>query len=106
MKQEHTGSISEAEKYENDDLIENGDNVEKWEDAVSVIRGYKNIIKIKEKNIISVTYRKKKLGIKKKIKKLKQKENFIRMIQQSGMSKSTMICKINIVKIIDKYSKL
>ena len=29
MKQEHTGSISEAEKYENDDLIENGDNVEK-----------------------------------------------------------------------------
>ena len=75
MKQEHTGSISEAEKYENDDLIENGDNVEKWEDAVSVIKGYKNIIKIKEKNIISVTYRKKKLGIKNwKLKNLNKKK--------------------------------
>ena len=36
----------------------------------------------------------------------KQKEKFMTMIQKFKVTKSTVIFKINIVKLIDKYSKL
>ena len=81
----------------NDELNE---KVVKYEEAVSIVRAYEDIIKTK-KNIICVVYRQGLI-----FKRFKEKDNLVRIIKEFGISKSNMIFKINIVKLVDKYPKL
>ena len=82
----------------NDELNE---KVVKYEEAVSIVRAYEDIIKTKKKNIICVVYRQGLI-----FKRFKEKDNLVRIIKEFGISKSNMIFKINIVKLVDKYPKL
>ena len=61
-----------------------------------MVRAYKDIIKIKMKNVICIAYR---FGLNLK----RFKENVIAMISDFCVSRSAMI---NITKLLDKYSKL
>ena len=73
-------------------------NVKK--DAAAVIREFEEIIKSKERNIVWLGYQQRKV-----FEKFKENEKFIEMVNQSGVSKSTIIFKINIVRLIGKYAK-
>ena len=71
----------------NDELNE---KVVKYEEAVSIVRAYEDIIKTKKKNIICVVYRQGLI-----FKRFKEKDNLVRIIKEFGISKSNMIFKIN-----------
>ena len=71
----------------NDELNE---KVVKYEEAVSIVRAYEDIIKTKKKNIICVVYRQGLI-----FKRFKGKDNLVRIIKEFGISKSNMIFKIN-----------
>ena len=85
-----------GEKYEIEHLNGKADKGEKWEDAVSIVAAYEEIIKTKEKNIICVACRQGLI-----FERFKQKENLIKMITDFGISKSTMMFKIkkNIISV-------
>ena len=74
-------------------------NVKK--DAAAVIREFEEIIKSKERNIVWLGYQQRKV-----FEKFKENAKFIEMVNQSGVSKSTIIFKIYIVRLIDKYAKI
>lgn len=63
------------EKYENEHLNGKADKGEKWEDAVSIVAAYEEIIKTKEENIICVAYRQGLI-----FERFKQKENLIKSV--------------------------
>ena len=71
----------------NDELNE---KVVKYEEAVSIVRAYEDIIKTKKKNIICVVYRQGLI-----FKRFKEKDNLVRIIKEFGISKPNMIFKIN-----------
>ena len=73
----------------------------KTEDAPAVIREYKEIIKSKKRSIIWLAYQHRKV-----FQKFKENMKFIEMVKQFGVTKSTTIFKINIVKLIDKHPKI
>ena len=75
---------------------ENADKVEKPEDAAAIIKQYEDIIRTRKKNIISIAYDQGKV-----FKRFKDKEKFIKLVSEFKGHKSTIIFKINIVKLID-----
>ena len=58
-------------------------------------------MKMKKKGIISVAYHEGKV-----FKKFKEKEKFVRLVSELGIHKTTIIFKINIFKLREKYPKL
>ena len=60
-----------------------------------------DIIRTKKKNIICIAYHQEKV-----FQKFKEKDKFIKLVKEVKAHKTTMIFKINIVKLIDKYPKL
>ena len=64
------------------------------------MRGFEQIIRSKNKSIWLVHQQGK------VFKKFKENAKFIEMVKQFGYSKSTIIYKINIVKLINKYRKV
>ena len=95
------------ESMVNNDIIEivelkkKVEKAEKPEDAAAVMKQYKDIIRTKKKNIISIMYHQGKM-----FKKYKDKEKFIKLINEFKVHKSTIIFKINIFKLIGEYPKL
>ena len=71
------------------------------EEAAAVIKQYEDIIRTKKKNIIFIVYHQAKV-----LKRFKEKEKFIRLVNEFKVHKSTIIFKINIFKLIGKYPKL
>ena len=86
---------------ETEELNEKTNRVEKPKDAATVIKQYEDIIRTKKKNIISIAYHQGKV-----FKGFKDKENFIRLVNKFKIYKSTIICKIYIFNLIDKYLKM
>ena len=72
-----------------------GDNIKYYQEAMKIIKECKNIIKTNEKKIIGKIF-----------KKFKDDTEFKNLIEQFGIGKSTIIFKINIVKLVDKYKKI
>ena len=68
---------------------------------VRIIEQYEYIIKTKKKGIISIAYYQGKV-----FKRFKEKENFIKLVSQLGIRKNTIIFKINVFKLCEKYPKL
>ena len=73
----------------------------KIEDVAAVIKQYEDIIRSKKKGIISIAYYQGKV-----FKRFKDKERFIKLVNEFKVHKSTIIFKINIFKLIEKYPKL
>ena len=83
------------------ELNEKADKVEKPEDVAAVIKQYEDIICPKNKIIISIAYHQGIVFI-----QFKDKEKFVKLVNELKVHKSTMIFKINIFKLIDKHRKL
>ena len=94
-------SIVNHDIIETQELNEKADRLEIPEDAAAVIKQYEDIIRTKKKNIISIAYHQGKV-----FKRFKDKEKFIKLVNEFKVHKSTIIFKINIFKLIEKYLKL
>ena len=66
-----------------------------------VIREFEKIIKSKKRNIVWLAYQQGKV-----FEKFKESTKFIEMIKQFRVGRSTIIFKINIVKLINKHPKI
>ena len=71
------------------------------EEAAKVIKKYEDIIKTKKKGIISIACYQGKI-----FKRFKEKEKFIKLVSQLGIHENTIIFKINVFKLCEKYPKL
>ena len=91
--------IDEVVSFE--DLNKEAEEIRKLEKAAEVIKRYEDIMKMKKKGIISVAYQEGKV-----FKKFKEKEKFVRLVSELGIHKTTIIFKINIFKLREKYPKL
>ena len=86
---------------ETDKLNKKAEKVEKPENAAAVIKQYEEIIRTKNKGIISIAYHQGKV-----FKKFKDKAKFIKLVNEFKVHKTTIIFKINIFKLNEKYPKL
>ena len=94
-------SISNG-RNDNTDMKEKVDNcTANEEDAAKVIREFKEIIKNKKSGIIWLAYYQGQI-----YKKLKEKGRLVSMAFKFNVSKSTIMFKIALNKLIDEYPKI
>ena len=86
---------------ETDKLNKKAEKVENPENAAAVIKQYEEIIRTKNKGIISIAYHQGKV-----FKKFKDKVKFIKLVNEFKVHKTTIIFKINIFELNEKYPKL
>ena len=84
-----------------EDLSARADTIKDYQEALKIIKECENIIKKNKKKIIGFAYEQGKI-----LKNFKEDTNFKSLVEQSEISKSTIIFKINIVKLIDKYKRI
>ena len=101
IKKKLIDSIVNNDTTETEELNEKAENIEKPEDAAAIIKQYEDIILAKKKNITSIVYQQGKV-----FKRFKEEEKFIKLVSEFKLHKSTIIFKINILKLIDKHPKL
>ena len=82
---------------ETQELNKKAEEVQKPEDAAAVIKQYEEIIRKKKKGIISIAYHQGKV-----FKRFKDKEKFIKLVNELKVHKSTIIFKINIYRLCEK----
>ena len=92
-------TIGEIVKF--DDLNKEAEETQDPEKAVIIIEQYENIIKTKRKGIINVAYHQGQV-----FKRFKEKEKFAKLVSELEIHKITIIFKINIFKLREKYRKL
>ena len=83
-----------------EDLSTTGYTIKDYHEAIEIIKECENIIKINTK-IIGFKYKQGKI-----FKKFKEDAKFKNLVEQFRINKSTIIFKINIVKLVDKYKKM
>ena len=86
---------------ETEEVNEQAGIVDKPEDAADLIQKYEEILKTKRKGIISVAYYQGKVFC-----RFREKEKFVKLVADFGVHKGTIIFKINVFKLLDKYPKL
>ena len=101
IKKQLLESIVINEVVESEELNREAEEVQDPEEAAMVIQKYERIIKTKKKEMISITYHQGKV-----LKKFKDKEKFITLVSQLGIHKNTIIFKINVFKLCERYPKL
>ena len=84
-----------------EELIDRAEKVERPEDAANIIKEHEEILHEKKKGIIIVAFYQGKV-----FKRFKEKEKFQEMVKKLKIHKSTIIFKINVFKLIEKYPKL
>ena len=89
------------EIVEFDDLNKEAEEVQDPEKAVIIIERYENIIKTKRKGIINVAYHQGQV-----FKRFKEKKKFAKLIGELGIHKTTIIFRINVLKLCKKFPKL
>ena len=77
------------------------EEVQDPKEAAMVIQKYEYIIKTKKKGIISIAYHQGKV-----FKKFKDKKKFVKLVSRLGIHKNTIIFKINVFKLCERYPKL
>ena len=83
------------------DLNKEAEEVQDPEKAAKIIKWCEGIIKTKNKGIINVAYHQGQV-----FKRFKEKEKFAKLVDELGFYKTTIIFKINIFKMCNKYTKL
>ena len=101
IKKQLLDSVIINEVVESEELNKKAEEIQESEEAAEVIKQYKYIIKTKKKGIISFAYYQGKV-----FKRFKEKEKFIKLVSQSGIHKNTIIFKINVFKLCERYPKL
>ena len=101
IKKKLLDSMTIDEIVEFDDLNKEAEETQDPEEAAKIIKRYKDIIKTKNKGIINVAYN---LG--QIFKRFKEKEKFAKLVSELEIHKTTIIFKINIFKLCEKYRKL
>ena len=89
------------EVVESEELNKEAEEIKEPEKAAKIIKQYEDIIKTKKKGIISIAYYQGKV-----FKRFKEKEKFIKLVSQLGIHKNTIIFKINVFKLCERYPKL
>ena len=94
-------SLVMNDTIETDGLTKKIQEVEDLEKAAGLMQECESIIRTKKKDIIQIAYHQGKV-----FKKFKDKEKFITLVNKLGIHKTTIIFKINIFKLCEKYPKL
>ena len=89
------------ENLEFDYLNKEAEEMQDPEKAAEIIRQYEDIIKMKKKGIINVSFYQGQI-----FKRFKEKEKFAKLVNEVGIHKTTIICKINVFNLCKKYPKL
>ena len=82
------------EVAETDKLNKQSEEVQDPEEVANITKDYEDIIWSKKKGIIQIAYHQGKV-----FKKFKDKEKFITLVNKLGIHKTTIIFKINILKL-------
>ena len=101
IKKQLLESITINNAIEIDEINKRADKVEKPEDAAGIIKEYKEILRVERKDAVVVAFYQGKI-----FKCFKDKEKFQQMVGQLKIRKSTIIFKINVFKLTEKYPKL
>ena len=103
IKKELEDSIANGKKNENTDIEEMANNcMESQEDAAKVIHEFEEIIKNKKSDIVWLAQYQGKT-----FQKFKSKERFVNdMVTKFKVSKSTIVFKIALCRLIDEYTKI
>ena len=94
-------SMDVDEAIELDDLNKQAEEVQDPKKAADVIKQYEDVIRTKKKGIINIAFHQGKV-----FKRFKEKDKFITLVNQFNIHKTTIIFKINIYKLCEKYPKL
>ena len=89
------------EVLESKELNKEAEEIQEPEEVANAIKQYEDIIKMKKKGIISIAYYQRMV-----FKRFKEKEKFIKLVSQLGIHKNTIIFKINVFKLCERYPKL
>ena len=89
------------ENLEFDYLNKEAEEMQDPEKAAEIIRQYEDIIKMKKKVIINVSFYQGQI-----FKRFKEKQKFAKLVNELGIQKTTIIFKINVFKLCKKYPKL
>ena len=89
------------EVLESKELNKEAGEIQEPEEVANAIKQYEDIIKMKKKGIISIAYYQRMV-----FKRFKEKEKFIKLVSQLGIHKNTIIFKINVFKLCERYPKL
>ena len=100
IKKQLLESMIIGEVVESEDLNKEAEEIEESERAVRIIKRYEDIIKTKKKGIISIAYYQGKV-----FKRFKEKEKFVKLVSELGIHKNTIIFKINVFKLCERYPK-
>ena len=103
IKKDLEDPIANGEKNENTDIEEMTNNcMESEEDAAKVIPKFEEIIKNKKSDIVWLAYYQGKI-----FQKFRSKERFVNdVVTKFKVSKSMIVFKIALSKLIDKYPKI
>ena len=103
IKKELEDSIANSKNNENTDIEKMTKNcMESEENAAKVIHEFEEIIKNKRNDIVWLAYYQGKI-----FQKFKSKEQFVNdMVTKFKVSKITIVLKIALSRLIDKYSKI
>ena len=91
--------IDEVAKFDN--LNKEAEEIQDPEKAAKIIKQYKDIIKRKKEGIINAAFHQGQI-----FKRFKEKEKFAKLVSELGIHKTTIIFKINVFKLCEKYRKL
>ena len=94
-------SLINSNTVETKELNEQARKVNKPEYAAELIKRYEEILKMKMRRIISIAYYQGKI-----FSWFREKEKFLKLVVNFGVHKGTIIFKINVFKLLDKYPKL
>ena len=102
-KKELEDSIANGKKNENTDIEEMANNcMESQQDAAKVIHEFEEIIKNKKSDIVWLAYHQGKI-----FQKFRSKERFVNdMVSKFKVSKSTIVFKIALSRLIDEFPKI
>ena len=103
IKKELEDSIANGKKNENTDIEEMANNcMESQQDAAKVIHEFEEIIKNKKSDIVWLAYYQGKI-----FQKFRSKEQLVNdVVTKFKVSKSTIVFKIALSRLIDKYPKI
>ena len=101
VKQQMIDSLVNSNIIETEELNEETEKVDKPEVAADIIKEYEEILHMKRKSSITVAYHQGK-----EFSQFQEKEKFMNLVSKFKIHKVTLIFKINVFKLIDKYPKL
>ena len=84
-----------------DDLNKEAEEIQDPEKAAEIIKRYEDIIKTRKKGIINVAFHQGQI-----FKRFKEKKKFAKLVSGLGIHKTTIIFKINVFELCEKYRKL